>query len=252
MTASHTHRQSHGPRAIRSCHAAFTLIELLVVISIVALLISILLPALAKAREKTRTTACLVNLKQLGSTLTMYSYDFKGAFTLNDMTYSYYYGGNAYSLTILAYSRYLAGSTDLNNTLLWCPEWEGPKTFLGCYNQKPFSWGAAFYGLNTSGYSSQPSKMMRMDEILVPAKNIAVADPMLNASGYCNWWSPSIRTDMHHGLYNFVAFDGHAASILDAGGKVSAWMLGNGDVTNGWSGHAFWTFYVLEHSVLGW
>jgi len=58
----------------------FTLIELLVVIAIIAILAAILFPVFAQARENARKTACLSNLKQLGTALMMYAQDWDETF----------------------------------------------------------------------------------------------------------------------------------------------------------------------------
>lgn len=59
---------------------AFTLIELLVVIAVIALLVGILLPSLAGARESARTTQCLSSMRSIIQGLTAYSGDYRETF----------------------------------------------------------------------------------------------------------------------------------------------------------------------------
>ena len=116
----------HSPARGQVKLYSFTLIELLVVIAIIAILASILMPALSSSRKRARATTCVNNLKQLGMVFHAYAED---NVDLPPLGWTRMYGGSNYWPAVLRMTGYIgtkhARSSILNKTngnYFLCPE----------------------------------------------------------------------------------------------------------------------------------
>lgn len=124
----------HGLIAKVKQTGRFTLIELLVVIAIIAILASMLLPALSVARESAKSTVCLSNEKQLGQIFMFYTMDYDGFFPVTCETPVNPYSEWWYLLP--SYAGMTTPSFGLTGQ---------PKTIFACPNGTWDTWGH-YYG----------------------------------------------------------------------------------------------------------
>lgn len=112
--------------------AGFTLIELLVVISIISLLVALLLPALANAREAGRRITCLTNLKSMNQAANMYAGDWRD-FVPREGNESANQEGQGGSTTVshacwaMAFRKYMAPRPEYKNNYHNPPRSDGDK-----------------------------------------------------------------------------------------------------------------------------
>ena len=183
----------------------FTLIELLVVIAIIAILASMLLPALSKARSKAKAISCINSLKQVNTFgVMLYSNDNDG-FLIDVSAVSLINAVGPYE-----YKGYNPSSTmDQRNSIVWkgCPGRAANE--VGAYLH---SYGACSYGWNRALGSVWNWKAMKISNAKVPSTTCAIidckSDSFYSPTHYENNTLFNGRHEMK-GL-NFSFLDGHA------------------------------------------
>ena len=182
----------------------FTLIELLVVIAIIAILAAMLLPALNKARDKSRTIKCVGNQKQIYLYLQNYRGDFDDMCPpMDGLPNTPTWGPTWAEYFIYAYQRN-------NKQIFYCPLAENlfPTNSAGYYVH--YGYNAYIPSSNTYGFGG------RGTNIRVPSKIITFVDSIYNKTdvqgkGYYYVNSYSRAHMRHDGMSscNTVYFDGH-------------------------------------------
>lgn len=207
----------------------FTLIELLVVIAIIGILAGVLLPVLAKAKDKAQRTGCLSNLKQIGVAVQMYTDENED--TLPGPVWAgarASYDKNSSQELIWFIAESLGAPSPGNDTVVAdvfvCPGYlrkapdvtsmKGRKCYLlnDDVDPNPSNWVPPF-GYPVSPIA-QPLKLSSFDNNMPPSSIFAITDvDKGNINPTVSWWSDLPYEPVHGGVRNQLFFDWHVEAV---------------------------------------